>query len=534
MPTIRELFENSEFDNAVKADKDTLVEQELTGIRVRSAVELNNPLIYGNEAIRIANRTTSTLDTMKSATSGELGGGGLIGQGLSKLTGGKVSSISQARDSFNSKLGIPSTPNPSRLIDDITKLESNEPVTNDNVGTGLQGTGLGEFLKSTGGGNPTTIAKQAIGRGIGFAKDSVRKKLFGDESEIGTADGDEQGYTQKWTNLNLKSKSKIGGDLETYRGISNDVDVVNLVTPSDSIQIEQNGEFEYNGSIYKDLIPFYIGKVSDGIYTMFRANITGLSETVSPSWNIHKYLCNPFNFYTYGGVERSVGFSLQIYAGSKIELATNWEKISQLTGMTYPAINANNLVNPPIIQFTLGDIYYQKHGYIDSLSYTIPDDGVWETEEAGSALPKFIDVNISIKFIEDRTVLSSLYGYKKSQGAIDSINRANEAKQMSSSPQSNINKALSSAKIDNRGIPVMDPTKNLKLNMNVKPPGTKGSIKNTIKTLLGTGNKKSKKLETTPELTEAGTNPANSAQSALIVDKLNSKTALDGLSQEKI
>ena len=88
MPTILELFKSSGLDKQVKPDKDTVIEQELTGIRVRSAVELNNPLIYGNQAIRIATRSTSAVELMKSGTGGEGADGGLIGQGLGAITGG--------------------------------------------------------------------------------------------------------------------------------------------------------------------------------------------------------------------------------------------------------------------------------------------------------------------------------------------------------------------------------------------------------------------------------------------------------------
>ena len=52
MPTILDLFQSSGLNNSVKADKETLVEQELTGLRIKSAVELPNPMVYGNEAIR--------------------------------------------------------------------------------------------------------------------------------------------------------------------------------------------------------------------------------------------------------------------------------------------------------------------------------------------------------------------------------------------------------------------------------------------------------------------------------------------------
>ena len=107
MPTLLELFQSSGLNNSVKSDKETLVEQETTGIRIKSAVELNNPILYGNEAIRIVNRTTSAVEKQRTANAVDPGDGGLIGKGLGKLTGGKVNSISEARDKVNSTLGIP-------------------------------------------------------------------------------------------------------------------------------------------------------------------------------------------------------------------------------------------------------------------------------------------------------------------------------------------------------------------------------------------------------------------------------------------
>ena len=80
MPTILELFKNKVVSNGtvyseVKKDTETLVEQETTGIRKNTGVELNTPRLYGNETIRIITRTTPLLDDMK----GDVGGGGLVG-----------------------------------------------------------------------------------------------------------------------------------------------------------------------------------------------------------------------------------------------------------------------------------------------------------------------------------------------------------------------------------------------------------------------------------------------------------------------
>ena len=64
MPTILELFQNSTLSGQVKPDRLTGVEQEVTGIRIKSAVEINNPLIYGTDTFRIANRSTKMKDKM--------------------------------------------------------------------------------------------------------------------------------------------------------------------------------------------------------------------------------------------------------------------------------------------------------------------------------------------------------------------------------------------------------------------------------------------------------------------------------------
>ena len=535
--TLQELFKGSPQDLSVKPDKDTVFEQETTGIRVKSAVELNNPLLYGNEAIRIVNRTTSTVESMKQQTGGDTAVGGLIGQGLSKLTGGKVSSISQARDAVNSKLGIPITQNPSRLESDIEKLPSSEPVTKDTVGKGLQGSGLGQFLKESGGGDPKTIGKQILGNGIGLVKDKIRGKLFGSPQTIGEAIGEDvelnysntNPYTKvikdnrdykneggdvnefKGIDLSLVSPtfgvnrkqtdgrfgnteyafqnietpnqpqspydptnpySGLPGDpspikdnsLENRYGLTNDSDYINSLSPSD--------EYTKEDVENKDLIPFWISHVNNSNKPMFfRTLLTGITETVSPSWNTNKFVGNPYNFYTYTGVERNVSFNLKLYCMSPIELAINWEKITKLTQLTYPFINKEKLMNAPIISFRLGDIYNSKIGFVESLSYTIPDNSTWETDGEIGYLPKFIDVAITIKFIESDGAQYKPYGYKLSKEGVRALNQDREAANFDTNSRVSSNGVLQKETpipaMDSRGIvkietkPTVAPIKNI-------------------------------------------------------------------------
>ena len=120
MPTILELFRGAGLDKQVKPDRLTGVEQELKGVRFKSAVEVNNPLIYGNEATRIALRSTPEKDKMieskKPDGAPAQGEGGLLGKGLGKITKGKVNSVNQLRDKVNSALGVPQTLIPSSYI----------------------------------------------------------------------------------------------------------------------------------------------------------------------------------------------------------------------------------------------------------------------------------------------------------------------------------------------------------------------------------------------------------------------------------
>jgi len=201
--------------------------------------------------------------------------------------------------------------------------------------------------------------------------------------------------------------------LKNYRGIDTSGDVISKIAGKYTGSLDSNtGEFEIGGQKYKDLVTMYLNKIGESP-TMFRTSISGLTENFTPTWNTNKFLGNPFSFYTYSGIERSVTFNLQVYAFSKEELQANWQKLSNLTLMTYPKVDSstNFLVTPPIIEFRLGDMYKNKKGFIESLSYTMPDIGLWETETDGSILPKFIDVSLTIKFIETRSVLNKLYSY---------------------------------------------------------------------------------------------------------------------------
>jgi len=472
-----DLFKGSEFDNAQAPDTETFLEQETTGIRVRSAVELNNPILYGNEALRIGTRTTPSLDLMRDSNGGDAGTGGLIGKGLSVLSGGKIESLPELRNTINSTLGIPQPPIPTRVANDMVSRDLTAQEAIDST----TGTEFGKFLKQTGGGTPQNILRQGVGNAIELAKDKARKFLFGTplEPAIPDADsisqgpsfkgdrtrstyteynerldykgskspGDLQGdYTLKQVNLAdyspvygvERGSKKVGNDNDYARkevdqkysptdggGYSDSVEGKTLADRGlggfginrDEINLTKFGADTTENLEKLDLIPFWIGRYGQEQKIHFRAILSGINENVSPNWSSNNFFGNPYSFYTYGGVERSVTFNFMIYCMSEIELNNNWQKVNELTKLTYPMIEATNLVTPPIVEFRIGDMYKSKAAYIETLTYTFPDNGTWEIDPEVGLLPKFIDVSIGFKFIEQPGSEKELYSIEPSSAA---------------------------------------------------------------------------------------------------------------------
>ena len=514
MPTILELFRGSDFDKAVdskaKEGKGTLFaqiksfgEQELTGIRVKSLVEANNPLIYGNEATRIALRSTPDMDKMRT----DDGDGGLIGGTITKI-----------RTKVNSTLGVPQTLIPSSYTKINQDITLNDPKLGVQSGyleriaaikDGGQGSFIGGLLS---GGNPKTIAQQAAGKLLKEAKDTLRDTLFNDSSfknNLKSRFGKKEPYKEKETKLApdvyenvegatysekaLENKLNESGKSGTYikyetpesqlaalrvgkgfvqvTGIDplgnpvkkDGAEGVEIKTKVDSVKFNEENKFSTDknklisdkgftneddiinqSGIYKkdllidgksiddfDFIPLKFRNIVTDETVNFRGTITGLAETVTPSWDAGRFSGNPFSFYTYQSIERNVSFNFTVYPMNSKELLNNWSKIEFLTSLTYPLGYQSDpigSVRAPIIYFSMGDLYKDKVSFIESLQYTIPDNSNWQLDgtteqvkkykssgaffgntnvsvpevDKGYKLPHLVEIAITLKFLEQR------------------------------------------------------------------------------------------------------------------------------------
>jgi len=593
MPTIIELFKNKELlfpggssaEGAVKKESETFLEQETSGLRVKSAVEINNPLIYGNEAARVITKSTPALETMKQGTGTKSGEGGLVGKGLSKL--GVDGGIAGLRDKVNDTIGIPKLLIPTEVVNKIVDGESNvkgkgsknhsqTPITQDLYGK--NGSEVGKFLKSTGGGNPTTIGKQALGKGIGVAKDELRGALFGDPDSIGSAEGttyvieettDQNTYSTANNSKTLKSvgspledlekNTKLGINLNTVspvygihrkesersnnqQKLSNSrysllnpktkgksqtpmekthklgiTDGINTISPADTYTMEENAFMKIGEDTYKDFIPLWFKKIGAAKPLVFRAIISGLTESTSPSWSSNKFIGNPYSFHMYDGVERSLSFNIKLMAASPVELNVIWERLKILTSYTYPTINGG-LTTPPIITFRLGDMYVDREVLVDSLTYTIPDESNWEIDGKIGYLPKTIDVALSMKFIESAGAEDRLYDMEISKAAVKGIND----KRKTDRDAIDLEAKNKGGKSDN-GVIIKETSKKQSSVTILKGKGTDvmAKISGTIKSAKDKGND----LKTSPADMVAGVTDPVVGQSAS-ADNLDGKTPI--------
>ena len=159
----------------------------------------------------------------------------------------------------------------------------------------------------------------------------------------------------------------------------------------------------------------------------FRSTITGLTETFSPSWEPSNFVGNPFSFYTYTSIERSVSFNFTAFSLNAKEHKAMWDRLNFLQGLTYPqGYYPTSAVKAPLIEFTLGSMYSKKVAFIENLSFTTDDNVPWNIADkvdyvtavsptgvrtisttpedmSNHKLPMIVSVGVGLKFLESRS-----------------------------------------------------------------------------------------------------------------------------------
>lgn len=184
--------------------KETLLEQEFGGIRPLRLI--SSPILYGTDIIRLTTRKTNDVQAMKDSinNNGAQGGNnGLIGKVLKKVEG-----------FVTKKLGLPQDTYPTYVINTGKLQKGKEPDTMITIGEikkDAAGTSFGRFLKQTGGGTPSQLAKQIIGGGLKVTQGAIRTALFGSQTVASLSKGNHNGFVGKYA-----STANYESSMSTY------------------------------------------------------------------------------------------------------------------------------------------------------------------------------------------------------------------------------------------------------------------------------------------------------------------------------
>ena len=168
----------------------------------------------------------------------------------------------------------------------------------------------------------------------------------------------------------------------------------------DKINLIPYGEDSYKDVSYDklDWIPFKFVDARNDKPIVFRAILSGISDTFSPAYTETRFVGRPDNVYVYGGTDRSISFTFEVYPKSDSELPQLWKKLNYLAGLTYPHLTTNKQgMVAPFAKLTIGDMYKDAPGIIRGLTYTVMDETTWETEFV--KLPKYMQVQCEFQYI---------------------------------------------------------------------------------------------------------------------------------------
>jgi len=179
-------------------------------------------------------------------------------------------------------------------------------------------------------------------------------------------------------------------------------------TLGDRVNLYPYGEVIDEEKIPEDLVNFRIKDLVANKYLVFRAILTGVSDSLAPEWNSEKFIGRAENVWIYKGNNRLVNFSFALYPKTEQELPVMMEKLNYMIGLTYPEYESNTQrMVGPFIELTIGDLFRKQPGFLESFSYQVEDNSTWETSK-DMQFPKYITTTVGFRYIGD--VHANKYG----------------------------------------------------------------------------------------------------------------------------
>ena len=198
--------------------------------------------------------------------------------------------------------------------------------------------------------------------------------------------------------------------------------------------LDSDNQLNFNVEDKKEGMPFYFKDLRDNKYIFFRAYVDSINENLSPEWSPQNYIGRSEPVFVYGRAERVISLNLTLFAQTRSELDKIYLKMNKLTSLCYPEYAEDTFLSttlntvktrmkPPLMKLRFGDLFGKTlsnngqdgglTGFLESLSYSIPDSATYETEN-NAKVPKYIQVAISYKVLHDEppNMNTQFYGFE--------------------------------------------------------------------------------------------------------------------------
>ena len=130
----------------------------------------------------------------------------------------------------------------------------------------------------------------------------------------------------------------------------------------------------------------------------FSAYMKGFKDNFTGTWNETNYAGRSESFYIYNKFKRDVSFNLDIPCFNRQQLFEKHRALGQLAATTAGAYNAKGILGGVLLKVNIGNYLAGEYAILNSLSYDIPDDASWDTDDT-ALLAMYLKASFSLTII---------------------------------------------------------------------------------------------------------------------------------------
>jgi len=130
----------------------------------------------------------------------------------------------------------------------------------------------------------------------------------------------------------------------------------------------------------------------------FSAYMKGFKDNFTGTWNETNYAGRSESFYIYNKFKRDVSFNLDIPCFNRQQLFEKHRALGQLAATTAGAYNEKGILGGVLLKVNIGNYLKGEFAILNSLSYDIPDDASWDTDDT-ALLAMYLKASFSLTII---------------------------------------------------------------------------------------------------------------------------------------